>query len=282
MGFLIPEVVSYWGERRACFHRVPAGSVRPSGEWRCGQPYPQVRLASKAVDKPVVAILHHLERSFLGHAGPPLLAAGVALDERRLRDGDALPRLDEVQGIVSLGGEQNALDPELAGEARLLGEATERGVPVLGVCLGAQLLAHALGGGVRQLARRHVAWLPLEPLPAAAGDPVLGELPPRAAGLHWNEDGFDLPAAATELLRSPAGSGEGFRAGTRSWGVQFHPELDEAALEHWYEDWHGALAQAGVGEDAARAADREHLPGQRPLSEAIFGGFGRVVTRAHG
>ena len=233
------------------------------------------------MDKPVVAVLHHLERCFLGHAGPPLEAAGVELDERRLRDGDDLPRLDEVDGIVSLGGEQNALDPGLAAEAELLREATARGVPVLGVCLGAQLLAHALGGGVRRLPRRHVAWLALEPLPAAAGDPVLGDLPRGAAGLHWNEDGFEAPAAATELLRSPAGSGEGFRTGQRSWGVQFHPELDRAALEHWYEDWHDALAQAGVGEADARAADREHLPGQRPLSEAIFGGFGRVVTRSH-
>ena len=85
-----------------------------------------------------------------------------------------------------------------------------------------------------------------------------------------------------DRLRSPAGSGEGFRAGRRSWGIQFHPELDEAALEDWYEDWHGALEQAGVEEADARAADRRHLPGQRALSEAIFGGFARVVIAEHG
>jgi GMP synthase (glutamine-hydrolysing) len=96
--------------------------------------------------------------------------------------------------------------------------------------------------------------------------------------VHWNEDGFTLPAGAVELLRSPAGSGEGFRSGRRSWGVQFHPELDETALEHWYERWHYALAEAGVTEEAARAADREHMPGQAALSGAIFGGFARVVA----
>jgi len=228
--------------------------------------------------QPVVAVLHHLERSFLGHAGPALEAAGVRIDERRLRAGDPLPALGEVDGIVSLGGEQNALDPGLAPEAALLRAATERGVPVLGVCLGAQLLAHALGGRVRTLDRRHVEWIPLRALPAAAGDPVLGALPPGAAGIHWNEDGFDLPADAVELLQSPAGSGEGFRAGERSWGVQFHPELDAEALEGWYEDWYSALAQAGVSEADARAADARHLPGQRVLSAAIFGGFGRVVA----
>ena len=179
-----------------------------------------------------------------------------------------------------LGGEQNALVPGLAGQAALLRDATAAGVPVLGVCLGAQLLAHAHGGAVRKLTRRHLDWLELEPLEAAAGDPVLGALPAGAAGIHWNEDGFDLPPGAVELLRSPAGSGEGFRVGERSWGVQFHPELDEAALEDWYGTWHSALAEAGVSEAEARAADREHLPRQRALSDAIFGGFAGVVAAA--
>ena len=151
--------------------------------------------------------------------GPALRSAGAELDERRVREGDPLPELGEVDGIVSLGGEQNALDPALAAEAELLREAVARGVPVLGVCLGAQLLAHALGGTVRTLERRHLDWIELHALPAAAGDPVLGALPPGAHGVHWNEDGFDLPPGAVELLRSPAGSGEGFRAGERAWGV---------------------------------------------------------------
>ena len=230
------------------------------------------------MEKPVVAVIHHLERPFLGHAGPALEAAGVRLDERRLRDGDPLPPLDEIDGIVALGGEQNALDPALADEVALLRAATEQDVPVLGICLGAQLLARALGGEVRRLPRRHLAWPVLESTAAANGDPVLGALPAGAAGVHWNEDGFTLPPGAVELLRSPGGSGEGFRVGRRSWGVQFHPELDEPALERWYEDWYAALAEAGVTEAEARAADREHMPGQAALSEAIFGGFARVVA----
>jgi len=90
------------------------------------------------------------------------------------------------------------------------------------------------------------------------------------------------PDGAVELLRSPRESGEGFRIGERSWGVQFHPELDDAALEHWYAEWHYALDEAGVTEEQARAADAEHLPNQRALSQAIFGGFARVVASVRG
>jgi GMP synthase (glutamine-hydrolysing) len=228
--------------------------------------------------RPVVAVVHNLERPFLGHAGPALRAAGVELDERFPREGDRLPAPGEADGIIVMGGEQNALEPSLAPQAALLREAPAQGVPVLGVCLGAQLLAHAHGGDVRKLPRRHLAWPELLPLPAADADPVLGALPPGAAGVHWNEDGFSLPDGAVELLRSPVGTGEGFRVGERAWGVQFHPELDEEALERWYATWGYALGEAGVSEQAARAADREHLPRQRALSDAIFGGFARVVA----
>jgi GMP synthase (glutamine-hydrolysing) len=230
----------------------------------------------------VIACLHHLKEPFSGHAGRVLRAAGARLDERDLRRGDPLPALEELDGLLSLGGEQSVVDiagdEVLLGEAELLREAVHGEVPVLGVCLGAQVLAHALGGRVAHLPRRLLAWAPLERLPAAAGDPVVGALPPGAAGLHWNEDGIEPPAGAVELLRRPAAGAEAFRVGARAWGVQFHPEVDAQALEGWYRGWPYAPGQAGVSVAAAHAADSRGLPGQRALSEAIFGGFAGVVA----
>ena len=231
---------------------------------------------------PVLGCLHHLEDAFTGYAGTAMRAAGVELDERFLREGDALPGLDEIDGILALGGEQSVrdieADPVLAAEAELLREAVARGVPVLGVCLGAQLLAHALGGRVSRLPQRLIRWTTIEPLPAAAGDPVVGALPAGAVALHWNEDGFEPPTGAVELLARPAGTSEAFRYGECAWGVQFHPEVDPAGLEGWYRAGLAELSEAGITEEDARAADERHLPSQPALSAALFGGFARVVA----
>jgi GMP synthase (glutamine-hydrolysing) len=231
----------------------------------------------------VVAFVHHLDPPVQSHAVRVFGAAPVRVMERAPHAGDALPAPGDVDAIVTFGGAQSVLDldgdPALAAEGRWLADAVARGVPVLGVCLGAQLLAHTLGGRVFRLPRRQVTWLPLEPTEEARADPLLGALPATAHGLHWNEDGFEPPPGAVELLRrAPRAGCLAFRHGPAAWGVQFHPEVDAGELEHWYAAWQPALAQAGVTEAAARELDRRRFPGQGPLADAIFSGFARVVA----
>jgi GMP synthase (glutamine-hydrolysing) len=225
--------------------------------------------------------VHHLDPPVFDFARAHV--PGVA--ELSPAAGDPLPSLDGVQGVIVMGGEQSVVtigaDPVLTAEAAWLDDALRRGIPVLGVCLGAQLLAHVLGARVFRLARRMLSWEPLRLTGAGAADPVLGAIPDGAHGLHWNEDGFDLPPGAVELAQPGArGSCAAFRHGPSAWGVQFHPEIGPASLAHWYAHWPAPLAEAGVNEADARAADTRHLPGQPALAAAIFGGFARYAAGA--
>jgi GMP synthase (glutamine-hydrolysing) len=220
-----------------------------------------------------VACLHHLAQPFLGLAEGPLRAAGLELDERNVAR-DPLPSLADVDAILSFGGAQSAIGPDraLEPELTLLRDAAHSGVPVLGICLGGQLLARSLGAEVRRSPRRTVAWHELEPLEA---DPVLGG--GRVVALHWNEDVFDLPEGAVELLGPRREGVEAFRFGECAWAIQFHPEVGGETLDGWYATYGDWLGEAGVTEDEARAQDRVHLGAQEAQAERLFGAFGRIV-----
>jgi GMP synthase (glutamine-hydrolysing) len=231
-----------------------------------------------------VACLHHLERPFTGYAGAALREASIELDERDLRRGDPPPELGDVDGILSYGGEQSATEieryPYLLQEAELLRSAVEDGIPVFGICLGGQLLAHALGGEVRRMPRRSVSWEPLSALDSGVEDPVFGALPQASRALHWNADCFEPPPGAVELVERCAYGAEAFRFGLRAWGIQFHPEVDAEIVDGWYRDYADWLSEAGVGESEMRAQDERWLPAQAALSRALLGGFARVVKEA--
>ena len=230
---------------------------------------------------PTVACIHHLEQPFLGHAETPLRAAGLTLDERFLAAGDPLPDPREADGIIAFGGAQSAADlaaqPVLAAEAEVLRDAVAAGVPVLGICLGGQLLSHALGGEIRRARRRAVTWRELTP--EDSGDPLFG---PHSSvpALHWNEDVFTLPPGAVEVVRGPEPEGvEAFRFGDRAWGTQFHPEVDAAALDGWYERYGDWLGQAGVDEPGARALDARMLDRQAAFASSLFAAFAAQVAQ---
>ena len=233
---------------------------------------------------PTVACLHHLDQPFLGFAEAPLRAAGLDVVERHVASGTPLPALDEVDGIVAFGGDQSAVDldaePRLRAEAALLADAVDRDVPVLGLCLGGQLLARALGAPVVRAARRTVAWRELSKLPGASGDPLVDALPDVVAALHWNEDVFDLPPGAVELLGPRREGVEAFRAGRSAYALQFHPEVDPANLDRWYADYGAWVGQAGVPEPDARAADAAHRDAQADLAGRLFTAFAGIVVAA--
>ena len=233
-----------------------------------------------------VLCLHHLKTPFLGFVGDALRGRDIELEHRDLRAGDPVPKLDGYAGIVSFGGEQSVTEieryPYLEQEAELLRAAVESEVPLFGICLGGQLLSHALGGEVSEMERPIVGWRAVEPLAPAGDDTVFAHAPDRVCTLHWNQDCFTAPPGSVELLTRAGPGVEAFRAGTSAWGIQFHPEAGADALDRWYADSPTDLDRAGVDMERARAADAENLPGQEALAGALFGAFARRVIEGRG
>jgi GMP synthase (glutamine-hydrolysing) len=159
---------------------------------------------------------------------------GLAVHTVKPLAGQPLPDHDEVAGAVVMGGPMNVDEtdrhPELVAEREWLAEAVRLEVPVLGICLGAQLLARALGAEVGRGEEPELGFAPVEIL--NPDDPVLGGLAPSTTVLHWHGDVFDLPDGAEHLARSAQTEVQAFRHGN-AWGILFHPEADFALVEAW-------------------------------------------------
>jgi GMP synthase (glutamine-hydrolysing) len=173
--------------------------------------------------------------------------------------GHPLPDHDAVFGAVVMGGPMNVDDserhPGLAAEREWLGEALSCDLPLLGICLGAQLLARALGSEVRPGERPELGYAPVEVLDPE--DPVLGAIAPSTTVLHWHGDVFDLPPGAHHLARSEQTEVQAFRRGN-AWGVLFHPESDFALLEAWLAVPEMVReARQALGDDGAAALPAE-------------------------
>jgi GMP synthase-like glutamine amidotransferase len=234
--------------------------------------------------KPALIITHLPDRE-VGIVRESLRAGGCDVIERNPGDPEPLPAAAEIAGIVTLGGRQSATrvqeDPFLAAEVRLLESALDQGVAVVGMCLGAQLLAVAAGGRVSHSGAMNAGWPEMTLLPAAEGDPLFDAFPGRLPVLKWHEDIIEMPPGATELASTPGPGVALFRVGERAWGSQAHLELTAPMLiEGWTVD-PGDIAEiegAGHRIEDFRAASRDHLVAQMAAAQPMFTAFGRLAT----
>jgi len=170
--------------------------------------------------------------------------------------GDQLPELEGYDGVVLLGGTMNAEDdarhPYLPDVVALLQEALRRAVPVLGICLGGQLLARAVGARIWRKPAAEIGYFPIRLTEAGRADPLFQGLGDELLTLQWHYDAFDVPAGATLLADSPRDSAQAFRLGSCH-GLQFHPEVTPEMVAQW-STWNPAALGA-----AAQPTTREKL-----------------------
>ena len=213
-----------------------------------------------------------------GHSGilrERAAAAGHELEEWTPADGS--PEPGDADALVVFGGGMNVEDAErlpwLRGEVELVRDALAAGTPVLGVCLGSQLLAAAAGAEVRRAPAPEIGWLGVERLPGSDADPVLGSLPDRFTAFQWHSFTFGVPAGATTLARSPVCPQAYRLAGAPAWGVQFHPEVTQDILADWFADAGADPDATGLDPRAALAEAERELPGWNALGRRLFDGF---------
>jgi GMP synthase-like glutamine amidotransferase len=186
-----------------------------------------------------VHYLQHVPFEGIGSIAAWLDARGVEPTGTRFDHGEALPPLADVDWLVVMGGPMSVNDedlhPWLAAEKAFLREAIRAGKRVLGICLGAQLIASALGARVHPNAVKEIGWHPIAPMPGTGGDAAFG-FPPDTLAFHWHGETFDLPAGAVQLARSAGCEHQAFGIGARVLGLQFHlettPESARALVEN--------------------------------------------------
>jgi GMP synthase (glutamine-hydrolysing) len=215
----------------------------------------------------------------------PLGLIADALDQRGIEweyvDAWAPPdenlSIETAQALIVLGGPMSVNDslPWLRREEGYLRRAISSGVPVLGVCLGAQLLAKTLGAEVRPMDRKEIGWHRVRWTEAGRVDPLLAGLPDENIFFHWHGENFRIPPGAERLAETELCANQGFRSGAKLYGLQFHPEVTPEMIEVWCRE----DADCGELRDLEPPIDAwAHAERLRELADVIFGRWCDLVA----
>ena len=232
----------------------------------------------------IVLSIIHGEEVRAGTFGEVAAARGHSLEEWSLAWGTPPSKPFDAYGAVLVFGgamhaDQDDRHPWLRDEHALLKGLLQAGTPLLGVCLGAQLLARAAGAQVHPAAGPEIGWFAVELAPGAAADPVLGRLPGRFDAFQWHYYTYELPAGAVELARSELCT-QAFRLGRAAWGIQFHAEVTAAQVSRWIDGSPEELAPLGIEPEALRAEVGQRIAAWNELGRELCAGFLDVAAEA--
>lgn len=227
-------------------------------------------------------VFQHVPYEILGNLDPLLRAAGFRIRYVNFgRQPELCPDISRYHGLIVLGGpmncDQHDRHPHLLTEIEVIQQSIEEGKPVLGICLGAQLIARALGARVTRNKTREIGWYELNPTEAGRDDPLFSHFENSQMIFQWHGDTFEIPHGAAHLATSPDCRNQAFRYGDNVYGLQFHLEVDEPMIQRWLHT--PAMAreaiETGGGErpDIIGAETKRHIDRSVTLGNRVFGEF---------
>jgi GMP synthase-like glutamine amidotransferase len=226
----------------------------------------------------VLSIVHQED------AGPGVFAEEMAAQGAELtswnipEEPDPPADLQDFAAVMTFGGAMHVDQADrhawIEREEEILRELIARGTPLLGACLGAQLLCAAAGGEVERMGEPEIGWVDVEVLSDGEDDPLLAPLAPSFPAFEWHSYACRPPAGSVVTARSEQ-CAQVFRIGERAWGVQFHAEVSEADAEHWIDDWRSDedAVRIGLDVDRIRAETREGIAAWNELGRGLAGRF---------
>jgi GMP synthase (glutamine-hydrolysing) len=189
--------------------------------------------------------------------------------------------LDNQAGLIVMGGPMSVYDheqfPFLLDEQRLIEQALKDDKPVLGVCLGSQLLAATLGIEVKSGAQKEIGWHPVTLTEYAATDPLLTELPARFTAYHWHGDAYDLPQGAVSLASSELTPCQGFRYGANAYGFLFHMEVTEKIIQNIVKEFNDELEAEHIVAETIIQQTRDHLSNLQAIGAKVFRRWAKLI-----
>ena len=221
-----------------------------------------------------VLVVQHAAPETLGTIADVMEPKGVSVQYVRVFQDEPVPKgMDGASGLIVMGGPMAVRDqgrfPYLRDEMRLMEQALKESKPVLGICLGSQLLASILGARVTA-AKKEIGWGPVRLAPQAQQDPLWAGVPDSFTAFHWHGDIFDLPPGAVSLASSDATKHQAFRHGQKAYGLLFHLEMTENMIREMIRTFSEELLEQNLDSGWMIQKGNEYLPVTEKIGASVF------------